>query len=226
LRRNDVSNSCALNIVIPAQAGIQKLTNFMTTPERPIAAAVNHLLSRQPSLRDKLRLYAGKTACIDMGVMRLDLAISADGLLQLATSEPNVTIAIQPANLPRMLSDMDRAFSYVTISGDADFARTISELANELRWELEEELAPLVGDIAAVRIANAARQFLGTAKSTAQKLAENMAEYWLEENPTLLYRRAGEDFAAEVARLRDDVERLSKRVEQIERLARTDAGAA
>jgi ubiquinone biosynthesis protein UbiJ len=114
----------------------------------------------------------------------------------------------------------------VTISGDADFARVISELANELRWELEEELAPWVGDIAAVRIANAARQFFGTAKSTAQSLAENLAEYLLEENPTLLYRHSGEEFAADVARLRDDVERLSKRIEQIERLARTDAGAA
>ena len=194
--------------------------------QRSLIAAINHVLARQPALRDKLRTHTGKAACIDIGVARLDLAIAADGLLQLAASEPNVTITIQPTNLPRMLSDMDRAFSYVTISGDADFARTISELANELRWELEEELAPWVGDIAAVRIANAARQFLGMAKSTAQNLAENMAEYWLEENPTLLYRRAGDDFAAEVARLRDDVERLSKRVEKIERLARTDAGAA
>jgi ubiquinone biosynthesis protein UbiJ len=114
----------------------------------------------------------------------------------------------------------------VSISGDADLARTISEVANGLQWEVEEDLAPWVGDIAALRIAKAGRQFIGTAKSTAQKLAENMAEYWLEENPTLLYRRAGEDFATDVARLRDDVERLSKRVEQIERLARTDAGAA
>jgi ubiquinone biosynthesis protein UbiJ len=154
------------------------------------------------------------------------LAIAADGLLQPASREPNVTITIQPSNLPRMLSDMDRAFSHVTISGDADFARTISELANELRWELEEELAPWLGDIAAVRIANLARQFLGTAKSTAKKLAENMAEYWLEENPSLLYRHAGEEFAADVARLRDDVERLSKRVEQIERRTRTHLGAA
>ena len=51
---------------------------------------------------------------------------------------------------------------------------------------------------------------------------ENIAEYLLEENPTLLYRRAGEEFATEVARLRDDVERLVKRVEIIER---TSAGA-
>lgn len=195
-------------------------------PQRSLIAAINHVLARQPALRDKLRTHAGKAAFIDIGVARLDLAIAADGLLQLAAVEPNVTITIQPANLPRMLGDMDRAFSYVTISGDADFARVISELANELRWELEEELAPWVGDIAAVRIANAARQFLGMAKSNAKNLAENIAEYWLEENPTLLYRRAGDDFATDVARLRDDVERLSKRVEKIERLARTDAGAA
>lgn len=195
-------------------------------PQRSLIAAINHVLARQPALRDKLRTHAGKAAFIDIGVARLDLAIAADGLLQIAAVEPNVTITIQPANLPRMLGDMDRAFSYVTISGDADFARVISELANELRWELEEELAPWVGDIAAVRIANAARQFLGMAKSNAKNLAENIAEYWLEENPTLLYRRAGDDFATDVARLRDDVERLSKRVEKIERLARTDAGAA
>jgi ubiquinone biosynthesis protein UbiJ len=44
-----------------------------------------------------------------------------------------------------------------------------------------------------------------------------MAEYWLEENPTLLYRQAGEAFATEVAALRDDVERLSKRIERVER---------
>lgn len=195
-------------------------------PERSLIGVINHLLSRQPSLRDKLRLHAGKVACFDLSPIQFKLSVATDGLLQPAVSESNVTIAIQPANVPRMLSNMDRAFSYVTISGDADFARVISELANELRWDLEEELAPWVGDIAAVRIANAARQFLGTAKSTAQSLAENMAEYWLEENPTLLYRHAGEEFTVEVARLRDDVERLSKRIDIIERRANTREGAA
>ena len=195
-------------------------------PERSLTAAINHLLSRQPVLRHKLSMHAGKVACIDVGFIQLSLAVASDGLLESANAEPSVTITIKPADLPQILANIDRAFSYVSISGDADLARTISEVANGLQWEVEEDLAPWVGDIAALRIANAGRQFIGTAKSTAQKLAENMAEYWLEENPTLLYRRAGEDFATDVARLRDDVERLSKRVEQIERLARTDAGAA
>jgi ubiquinone biosynthesis protein UbiJ len=195
-------------------------------PERSLTAAINHLLSRQPVLRHKLSMHAGKVACIDVGFIQLSLAVASDGLLESANAEPSVTITIKPADLPQILGNIDRAFSYVSISGDADLARTISEVANGLQWEVEEDLAPWVGDIAALRIANAGRQFIGAARSTAQKLAENMAEYWLEENPTLLYRRAGEDFATDVARLRDDVERLSKRVEQIERLARTDAGAA
>jgi ubiquinone biosynthesis accessory factor UbiJ len=195
-------------------------------PERSLTAALNHLLSRQPALRDKLSIHAGKVVRIDVGFIQLSLAVASDGLLESANAEPSVTITIKPADLPQILANIDRAFSYVSISGDADLARTISEVANGLHWEVEEDLAPWVGDIAALRIANAGRQIIGAAKSTAQNLAENMAEYWLEENPTLLYRRAGEDFATDVARLRDDVERLSKRVEQIERLARTDAGAA
>lgn len=195
----------------------------MTTLERPLSATLNHLLSRQPVLRDKLSAHGGKAARIDAGVMQLNLSVASDGLLQPADTEPNVTITIHPADLPAILADMQRAFSYVHISGDAEFARAISEVANGLQWEAEADLAPFVGDIAAVRLVRAAREASGVVKAGARKLAENLAEYLLEENPTLLYRRAGDDFAADVAVLRDDVERLSKR---IARLEKTAGGAA
>lgn len=191
----------------------------MTKLERPLAATLNHLLSRQPRLRDTLAAHAGKAARIDAGVMQLNLAVAADGLLQASDAAPAVTITLQPGDLPRILADMQRAFSYVHISGDAEFARAISEVANGLQWEAEEDLAPFVGDIAAVRIVRAARQASGVVKSGARKLVENLAEYLLEENPTLLYRRAGDDFAADVAVLRDDVERLSKRIALLEKAA-------
>ncbi len=193
----------------------------MTMLQAPVAATLNHLLSRQPALLDKLSVHAGKAARIDAGVMQLNLAVGSDGLLQAADAdaEPSVTIAIAAADLPLMLANRDRAFSYVSIRGDADLARTISEVANGLQWEAEEDLAPLVGDIAAVRIAQAARETAGTVKDGARKLVENIAEYLLEENPTLLYRRAGEAFAADVAVLRDDVERLTKRIALLEQSA-------
>ncbi len=129
----------------------------------------------------------------------------------------NVTIRINPADLPQILADVRRAFAYVTISGDAEFAKTISDVANGLRWDAEEELAPLVGDIAAVRLAQAGREAVSVMKAGGRKLAENVAEYLLEENPMLLYRAAGDAFASDVAVLRDDVERLSKRIGLIEK---------
>ena len=115
----------------------------MTSLESPIIAVVNHLLSRQPVLCERLRVHAGGVACLDLGIMQLKLAVAADGLFKLAgNAEPNVTIRIKPADLPQVVVNMEKAFSYVTISGDADFARTISEIANELHWEPEEDLAP------------------------------------------------------------------------------------
>jgi ubiquinone biosynthesis protein UbiJ len=187
--------------------------------QRKDTATLNHLLSRQPSLREKLSSHAGKVARVDAGVMQLNIAVASDGLLQAADAEPNVTITINPAELPQILANMDRAFSYVSISGDADLARTISEVANGLQWDAEEDLAPFVGDIAAVRIVQAARETTGTMKAGARKLVENIAEYLLEENPTLLYRSAGEAFASDVSVLRDDVERLGKRIVLLEKAA-------
>jgi len=190
----------------------------MTSLESPIVAVINHLLSRQPMLCDKLRAHAGGVACLEVGAIPLKLAVAADGLFQLAeNAESNVTIRIKPADLPQVMMTMEKAFSYVTISGDADFARTISEIANELYWEPEEDLAPFFGDIAAVRITQAARATLSQAKLGSRKFFENMAEYLLEENPTLMYRQAGEKFASDVAIIRDDVERLAKRIASLEK---------
>ncbi len=189
--------------------------------ERPLAAVLNHCLSRQPALRDKLAAHAGKCARIDAGAVQLRLAIASDGLLEAAAgAAASVTLRVSPADLPQLLANRERTFAYVHVSGDADVARTISEVAHGLRWDAEEDLAPLVGDIAAVRIVQAAREAADTAKLGSRKLVENLAEYLLEEQPTLLYRRTGDEFAGAVATLRDDVERLAKRIALLEKAAR------
>ncbi|MFM8468158.1 MAG: SCP2 domain-containing protein [Oxalobacteraceae bacterium] len=191
-------------------------------PVSPLIAVLNHLLVSQPQLVTALAAHAGKSAHIDAGI-RLRLRVAADGLLETvaadeATADPNVTISIAPADLPLVLADPERAASFAKLSGDAEFARTVSEVVTGLHWDAESDLAPIVGDIAAVRIVQAARAMAAYIKSGARHLIENVAEYLLEENPTLLYRRAGEDFASDVAVLRDDVERLSKRIALLEKL--------
>jgi len=192
----------------------------MNLPPLPpvVPAAINHLLSQEPWARDKLARHAGKTAVFDFGVQALRLTVGADGLVQAAPADApaSVTIRIKLADLPLILQNREHAFSYVALEGDADFANAVSQVAQSVRWEAEEDLARFVGDIAAVRIVQGAKGAADIARTTQRKLAENLAEYFLEENPMLLRPQAVSDFAAEVARLRDDVERLSKRIEKLE----------
>jgi ubiquinone biosynthesis accessory factor UbiJ len=138
--------------------------------------------------------------------------------LQLAAvdSEPDVTIRIKPADLPLIVQNRERAFSYVKVEGDADFANTLSQLSQSLRWEAEEDLSKWVGDIAAVRIVAGARSAADAVRATHRKLTENVAEYLLEENPLLVRPQAVVDFSGEVSRLRDDLERLTKRIARLE----------
>lgn len=190
---------------------------FVIMISSPFSAAINHLLAQEPWARDKLARHAGKVAVFDGGVAALRLKVAADGMLQAADAgdAPNVIIRARLADLPLIAQNRERAFSYVQIDGDADFANTISQLSQSLRWEAEADLSPWIGDIAANRLVAGARTAFESARSTQRKLAENMAEYLLEENPMLVRPRDVDEFATEVTRLRDDVERLGKRIDKL-----------
>ena len=186
---------------------------------RPAAAVINHLLAQEPWAQAKLIAHRDKTACIDAGVARLMLTVTGDGFLQNADDNavPAVTIHLKLSDLPLILANRERAVSYVRIEGDADFANAISQLSQSLRWDAEEDLGKVVGDIAATRIVSGAKSIAAAAQTTQKQLAENVAEYFLEEQPMLIRPHVMSEFSSEVVKLRDDLERLSKRIEKLER---------
>ena len=186
----------------------------------PAIAAINHLLAQEAWARDALALHSGKVACIDASGIALRLSVTRDGMVEAApegTEEgANVTIRVKLADLPLIAQNRDRAFSYVKIEGDAEFANTISQLSKGLRWEAEHDLERVVGPIAANRLAGGARSVFDGARALHGKVTENLAEYFLEEQPLLVRPSAVEAFGADVNRLRDDVERAAKRLARLE----------
>lgn len=192
------------------------LSNFSTAA--PASAAINHLLAQEPWARQQLQRHAGKVACIDAGTVALRLRVTADGMLEAAPAdEPaRVTIRVKLSDLPLIAQNRERAFSYVQIEGDADFANAISSLSTSLRWEAESDLEKVVGPVAAVRMVSGARAAVEAVKTGHQKLAENVAEFLLDEKQMLIRPQAVDQFSADVARLRDDVERAAKRLAKLE----------
>jgi ubiquinone biosynthesis protein UbiJ len=182
------------------------------------SAAINHLLAQEPWARQELQRHSGKIACIDAGSIALRLRVTADGMLEAAPAdEPaRVTIRVKLSDLPLIAQNRERAFSYVQIEGDAEFANAISSLSKSLRWEAEHDLEKVVGPIAAVRMVSGARTVFETVKNGHQKLAENVAEFLLDEKHLLVRPHTVEAFSADVVRLRDDVERAAKRLAKLE----------
>ena len=184
----------------------------------PVIASINHLLAQEAWARQELAIHAGKDACIDGGALALRVRVTPDGLLE-ASAAPEaagVTIRFKLADLPLIAQNHERAFSYVKIEGDAEFANAISLLSKSLRWEAEHDLEPWIGTIASKRLVAGTKSAFQTLKASHQKLAENVAEFFIEEQPLLVRALAVDDFGSEVFRLRDDVERATKRLAKLE----------
>ena len=104
----------------------------------------------------------------------------------------------------------------VTIRGDAELGRQVNALLDELDIDWEEQLSRLVGDVVAHEIGSRARAFGDWARQTLETLTEDGREYLLEESQLLVSRAELEPFLAAVDVLRDDVERLDKRIARLE----------
>lgn len=184
----------------------------------PAVATINHLLAQEAWARAALLRHAGKVAVIDTGHIALRMRVAADGMLETAALDdvPSVTIHVKLSDVPLILQNRDRAFSYVRIEGDAEFANTISQLSKGLRWDAEHDLERVVGPIGAVRLAGGARAAVSGAAQAGRRLAENVAEFLLEERQVLVRPASVTALGDDVGRLRDDVERAAKRIAKLE----------
>ena len=113
----------------------------------------------------------------------------------------------------RALTDGRAALNQAAISGDSAFAQTLSYIAQYLKWDYEEDLSKVVGDIAAHRIGSTARGVGSWAKESTESFLRMSKDFWTEERPAIAKSDAVAAFVASVDELRDATARLEKRIE-------------
>lgn len=180
---------------------------------------LNHVLAQQAWARQRLMPHAGRMLEFHLlPLPDLRLVITPEGLVEAAELEatPDLTINIRPSAVPLILLRHDSLMREIDFTGSADLAQVVRQLFNELEWDFEEDLSRLFGDIAAHRMAGAGREFFSWQREAGLRLARNFAEYWTEEQPLIARRDDLARFSGEVVSLRDNVERLGKRLEQLQ----------
>jgi ubiquinone biosynthesis protein UbiJ len=185
-------------------------------PGQAVLRALDHLLAGQPWLRERLAPHAGRRCRVEIFPFALHLRIEADGAL-VADGDSDVAdaqIRLSPIALARLLGGDEGARKDVQLSGDPALASALAAVFRELRWDVEEDLSRVLGDIPARRLVQGARRLAAWPVGALQDLAAGVAEYLQEESPMLARRDDVARWSQEVDALRDAVERLDKRIEQ------------
>ena len=183
----------------------------------PATAALNHVLRSTPVAMERLRKHAGRTAEFRIGPVTLAFTVQTTGEVTAALpgAARDLEVRLSPFLLPRLAAHDEAAYREIEMKGDMELAHEVSFLARHLAWDYEEDLSRVVGDIAAHRMAEAARSLARWAREAGIRTAQGAAEYWTEESPLIASRVKVEDFVREVSELRDAVERLGKRIERL-----------
>jgi ubiquinone biosynthesis accessory factor UbiJ len=143
--------------------------------------------------------------------------VQQDGLLAPARTEAQatLTVRVKPEAPAAMMRGEEHLLRAIEVRGDPRFADALHHLVRHLRWDFEADLSRVFGDIVGYRLAEGLRAFAGWQRDAALRLAESAAAYATDEKGLLVRRQEHEGFAAEVAILRDAVDRLEQRVRRL-----------
>lgn len=161
---------------------------------RASLAILNHLLAGADWARARLQPYGGRHCALSAPPLQLQLSIDDAGYFRLAspgaTADVSITLApLTPWQLPQLLQDPTALMAQAHITGQADLAETLGFVLRNLRWDYEEDVSRLVGDIAARRLGQGLRGLGRWSQDAQLRLSENFAEY-LDTETTLLPRRS------------------------------------
>jgi len=181
-------------------------------------ALLNHLLRGQPWLRERLVPFAGRSVRLEVPPLVLVLAINAEGELQPSgAAAVDASARLSPLTVVRLAAGEEGARSGVEVAGDTALAAALAGVLRELRWDAAEDLSRLIGDIPAQRLVRLGQGVLAWQREVLSSLLAAASEYLVEERHVLPGRAAVASWAREVDALRDGVERLGQKIDQLQR---------
>jgi ubiquinone biosynthesis protein UbiJ len=121
---------------------------------------LNHVLMQEPQAMDRLKRQAGRIVEGRWRMFHVRLVATPAGLLDLASpaAAPDLTLTVtddSPWTLGRAALRGEKPA--VRIAGDVQFAAEVNWLVDHVRWDLEEDLARVVGDAPAHAVGQAVR---------------------------------------------------------------------
>ncbi|RFO98047.1 hypothetical protein DIC66_04805 [Rhodoferax lacus] len=116
---------------------------------RRVVLMLNHVLMQEPQAMERLVRQSGRVVLAQWRSFTFTLLVTPAGLLDLASADatPDLTLVLteeSPLALAQTL--MAGTKPPVRIEGDVQLAAEVNWLADNVRWDVEEDLSRIIGD--------------------------------------------------------------------------------
>ena len=146
--------------------------------QQRIVLFLNHVLIQEKQAQDRLLRQKGRVVHVRWGLFGIDLVVTPAGLLDRAMpqAKPDLLLSVA-AESPMVVIQSVLAGKPppVKIEGDVQLAAEVGWLAENLRWDAEEDLSRLIGDAPAHALGNASRRLLEGLKQFLAKPSQPSA---------------------------------------------------
>lgn len=158
-------------------AGPQPPQWLVHEAQQRIVLFLNHVLMQESEAMERLVRQKGRIARVQWRAYSIALVITPAGLLNLAPegAQPDLRLEVtetSPLSLAQTALRGDKPA--IRIEGDVQLAAEINWLVDHVRWDVEEDLARVIGDApahtvgqVAGRVTQALRQFVGARMASA-----------------------------------------------------------
>lgn len=131
--------------------------------QRRVVLLANHVLQQEPAATERLSGSQGKVVLLQWQSFSLRLLVTPAGLLDLAPDSvsPDLVLTAAADSVFEMAQGaLNEVPPQVQVEGDANLAAELAWIADNVRWDIEDDLARLVGDARAHLYARWFRQIL------------------------------------------------------------------
>ena len=186
--------------------------------------ALNRYLRLEPSVIADCARLQGRCMEFALPAARLSMTVEfIDSGVRVLAEPPvpaDVRIRGTPAALVAALRHVATAQpgspTGLQVEGDAELLAEFRSLLARVGFDPEEWLAPLIGGAASHRLLGGLRRMFDWSRSSAQRMADNSAEYLREETYDLARGRDVEGWMNEVDEARESLDRVEARLRRLE----------
>jgi ubiquinone biosynthesis accessory factor UbiJ len=178
-------------------------------------AVLNHLIQQNIELKTRWQQHQQRVIALVLPMLTLKGRIDAQGFWQEDCAEADTTITIASSALSKMLSGIQPGVGDVQISGDRALGMAILPLIQALQYDWRDDLARLLGDAVGGKVALELENLYQHGRAISHSIAAQVADYARESDAAVVGQMQLQQFAAQVATLRDDSARLAARIARL-----------